>query len=218
VTTKENIPVPCNRKILSDFPHSQHRPAVIEIGIRIPLITSFPRPRWNLQKANWKEYARNLDKCLGWIPPKAANYNRFVGAVIATAKKHIPRGYRKQYIPGWSKKSEDLYKEFVESGDSEIADDLVTSLDLARRQKWMETMESMDFKTSSREAWSLLRKLGEGDKIKNTKQPISPNTIASHIAQTSRAKSDKAHTKSVRADLKSLRLQLRGNHKSHQRN
>jgi hypothetical protein len=212
VSSENNKWVPCTRKILSDFPHSQHRPAIIAIGIKIPLITSFPRPRWNFQKANWSAFSRDLDRCLGWIPPKGENYSRFVGAVISTAKKYIPRGFRKQYIPGWSRRSEDLYKDFNQSGDREIADELVASLDAARRQKWMETMETLDFKTSSRKAWSLLRKLSDGGKIGDSNQPISPNRVANHIAQTSKAPSDKAHTRMVKNGLKSLRKSFVNDH------
>jgi hypothetical protein len=212
VSTTDNKPVACNRRILTDFPHSQHRPAIIEVGIRIPLISSFPRPRWNFQKANWPAFSGDLDKCLGWIPPRACNYSRFAGAIISTAKKHIPRGYRREYVPGWNERSEALYKEFKQSGEREIADDLVTSLDTARRQKWVETMESLDFKTSSRKAWSLLRKLNGGGKIGDSNPPISPNKVASHMAQTSKAPGDKTQTRNVKTELRSLRRSFEPEH------
>lgn len=53
------------------------------------------------------------------------NYNRFVGAVLAAAKIAIPRGYRREYVPCWNTETERLYKEFCESGESEVADDLI---------------------------------------------------------------------------------------------
>ncbi|KAG5873381.1 hypothetical protein JTB14_026450 [Gonioctena quinquepunctata] len=115
-------PLPSSRTVLSDFSHSQHRPAVTEIGIQIPIVESTPRPRWNFSKANWPEYARQLDTCVRSIEPKAKNHHRFVGMVLAIAKKHIPRGFRKEYIPCWTEESQQLYDEFVESGDPEIAD------------------------------------------------------------------------------------------------
>lgn len=208
VTTKDNRPMKCHRRILSDFPHSQHRPAIIEVGIKIPLISSFPRPRWNFRKANWPDFSRDLDKCIRWIPPRHTCYSRFVSAIISTAKKHIPRGYRKQYIPGWNEESETLYNEFVQSGEQEIADELITSLDAARKQKWIETVESLDFKTSSRKAWSVLRKLGEGGKIGNSNQPIPPNKIATHIVQTSRTPGDKTYTRKVKSDLRTLKRSI----------
>nr|CAI5850104.1 unnamed protein product [Callosobruchus analis] len=92
----------------------------IEIGASVPIIRSFPRPRWNFGRANWHLFAEKLDKRLGWIAPKYKNYKRFIGAVISSAKEAIPRGYRKEYVPGWNEHSEQLYNEFVESGDREM--------------------------------------------------------------------------------------------------
>ncbi|KAG5897366.1 hypothetical protein JTB14_022074, partial [Gonioctena quinquepunctata] len=52
-------------------------------------------------------------------------------AVIRSAKKSIPRGYREEYIPGWNEQREELYNQFLESGDQEIADELLHTLDAA---------------------------------------------------------------------------------------
>jgi len=76
-------PFPSFRTVLSDFPHSQHRPVVAEIDIQIPIVESTPR---NFTKANWPEYARQRDACVRFIEPKAKNYHRFVGMVLAIAK------------------------------------------------------------------------------------------------------------------------------------
>ncbi|XP_060534517.1 uncharacterized protein LOC132706936 [Cylas formicarius] len=180
-------PVPTRRKVLDNFPHSQHRPIIYEIGIQVPLITSVPRPRWNFGRANWTSFAIELDKCLPWIPPTHKNYDRFIGAVISSAKKHVPRGYRKEYVPGWNENSDRLYQQFLDSGDGEIADELLHSLDKARRDKWTSTVESLDFKKSSRKAWSLLRKLGDD-------------------GPTSRGKSIKQFTTNIKKQLKHLKL------------
>lgn len=209
VSTENNgTPLATSRTILSDFPHSQHRPAIMEIGIQIPLIRSTPRPRWNFQRANWTRFSSELDKCLGWIPPHSRNYGRFIGAVISTAKKCIPRGYRKEYIPGWSQNSDTLYHNYLKTGDQDIAEQLLSSLDAARQQKWSETVENLNFQTSSRKAWSLLRKLGGANAPQKQKAPISPNLVASHIVATSRAPRDKAHTKRVKKHLKTLKSGL----------
>ncbi|XP_072389305.1 uncharacterized protein [Diabrotica undecimpunctata] len=204
-TNENNQPLATSRTVLPDFPHSQHRPVVIEVGIKIPIITSFPRPRWNFKKADWTTFTERLDKCLGWITPTRENYMRFVGAVISTAKKTIPRGYRKEYVPGWDEKCKKLYQEYNESQDREIADELLHSLDAARRQKWMETMEKLDFSKSSRKAWSLLRKLGSSRYTTRDKVPIVPNRVASHIVATSRAPRDRDHTTKVKQELKILK-------------
>jgi len=45
------------RKVLNDFPHSQHRPIIIDVGLTINLVQSTPKPRWNFMKANWLNYS-----------------------------------------------------------------------------------------------------------------------------------------------------------------
>ncbi|KAG5880344.1 hypothetical protein JTB14_019823 [Gonioctena quinquepunctata] len=59
------------------------------------MVDSVPRPRWNFGKAKWTTYAAELDMCIRFIQPKAKNYHKFIGLMIAVAKKHIPRGFRK---------------------------------------------------------------------------------------------------------------------------
>ncbi|KAG5895036.1 hypothetical protein JTB14_014774 [Gonioctena quinquepunctata] len=80
---------------------------------------------------------RKLDMCMRFIQPKAENYHKFIGLMIAVAKKHIPRGFRKKYIPGWSEESQSLYEEFEDSGNPETADHLLRSLDASRMDKWI---------------------------------------------------------------------------------
>lgn len=48
----EGIPIPVTRYVLPVFPNSQHRPILHHIGHEIPIVKSFPRPRWNFQKAD----------------------------------------------------------------------------------------------------------------------------------------------------------------------
>lgn len=206
VSTNEKCqPLPMSRCVLKEFPKSQHRPVILEMGIQIPIIKSFPKPRWNFQKADWNSFKADLDKCLGWVPPVAANYNRFVGAIISTAKKHIPRGFRKEYIPGWSEQSEQLYQDFVDSGDPEIADDLLSSLDAGRRLKWIETTTNTDFKHSSRKAWNLLKKLGASQPVTQNQSPVTADNVATRIVDLSRAPQDRQHTKIIKRELKALK-------------
>jgi hypothetical protein len=84
----------------------------------VPLTNSVPLPRWNFKKANWELFSKNLDNIIQYIPCKIDCYDRFVDAVIAAAKKHIPRGYRKEYIPAWNKKCDELYKTYQESHEA----------------------------------------------------------------------------------------------------
>lgn len=201
-------PLPAVRRILGDFPRSQHRLVLVEIGLSIPLITSFPRPRWNFNKANWTKFTSELDKCIRWIPARSVCYNRFVGLVTSIAKKYIPRGYRKEYIPGWNEQSDVLYNEYMDTGNHEVAEELLRSLDASRKQKWTETVEKLNFQHSSRKAWSLLRKLGGSCLGQREQSCITPNKIASHIVSTSKVSQDKDYTRMLKRNFKKMKASL----------
>ena len=181
-------PNPVGRKVLGAFPHSQHRPVLISMGITIPLVRSFPRPRWNFSRADWDAFTARLEQCIRFIPPTIRNYDRFTKLVLSSAKLFIPRGYRKEYIPGWSQDCEDLYKEFNNISDSDTADRLLHSLDEARKSKWAKTVENLNFAHSSRKAWSLLRKLSSGGPLngRSVSHP-APCDIAKRIVGLSKS-------------------------------
>ncbi|XP_063634857.1 uncharacterized protein LOC134805492 [Cydia splendana] len=169
------------------------------------MVESYPVPRWNFQKADWPAYAAELDVCLRWIPPEPKNYERFRKLIKSIAKKHIPRGYRKNYIPCWNAETETLWNEFSETGDREVAHELIRSLDDARRMKWAQTVETMSFKHSSRKAWHTLNRLSSGDTSQKRKPKVDPNEIALRIHKLSKAPSDKLHTRKVRKKLQNLK-------------
>lgn len=207
VSSVDDNPLPASRSILSKFPQSQHRPAIVNIGVTIPIIRSTLKPRWNFKKADWPKFSAKLDNDIRFIPPTAKNFERFVGLVIATAKKCIPRGFRKEYIPCWNEDSDRLYEEFRTSQNPEVADELIKSLDDARKSEWSKTVANLDFKHSSRKAWSLLRKLGAANPPTSSKPLMDPNLIARHIIKVSKAGSDKAFTRKINLELKNLRSQ-----------
>ncbi|KAL4141349.1 hypothetical protein QTP88_004004 [Uroleucon formosanum] len=184
-------PLYANRKVLNDFPRSQHRPVIANIGIQIPITKSIQKPRWNFQKANWEEYRKRLDDNIRWIKPESINYGRFVGMVISTAKKCFPRGYRKDYIPGWSKESDDLYTEYKATYCHLTAEELLNSLTKARKDKWIKTVENMDFKRSSQKAWKLIRRIDPNTNWNNLNIDIQPENFVNRIIDLSRAAMDK---------------------------
>lgn len=139
-----NQPLPSSRSVLRNFPNSQHRPVKITIGVTIPIVESIQKPRWNFQKANWPKFQQEVDANIRWIAPRRKNYNRFVGIISAAAKRNIPRGYRKEYIPGWSNDLEQLYKEFEESGDSEISEELLMQTEEKNGRRQRKTLISPD--------------------------------------------------------------------------
>ncbi|UYV69795.1 hypothetical protein LAZ67_7000750, partial [Cordylochernes scorpioides] len=179
-------PIQIAHKILTKFPKSQHCPSIYEMGIQIPQIDSAPIPRWNLGKANWEAFTKYIEDNINQIPPTPKNYSRASNLIISCAKKFIPRGHRKIYIPCWSPESERLYQEYNLSGNTETAENLIRSLDDSRKHRWHTMLEQMDFSKSSRKSWSLLRKLGGADPPHKHNQLTNPNKIATCISSKSR--------------------------------
>lgn len=70
---------------------------LFEIGIKIPIIHSTPRPIWNFGKAQWDKFAAQSNTTVKWIPLKSCNYNRFIKAIKTTTKPCTPCLYRKEY-------------------------------------------------------------------------------------------------------------------------
>lgn len=93
-----NCAFSAKRRVPPDFQPSQNRLVILETGLRVLLITSFPPPRLKSKKANWASFTENVDK----FPPKRNNYDRFVGAVFNTTKKYIPRCFWTEYLSGWN--------------------------------------------------------------------------------------------------------------------
>ena len=146
--------------VLDDFPHSQHRPSVTHVGLRIPLIRSLQKPGWNFRKAKWTKFSEQLEQSIICIPNNGISvteaYSRLSKAI------HIPRGFRSSYIPCMDNECQQLLEQYSNSGDPDIADHLVECLDNARRARWEQMTSSVDCTHSSRKGWNLIRKLSSG--------------------------------------------------------
>ena len=63
------------------------------------------------------------------------------------------------YIPCMDEEAQALLDEYEKSGDPDIADHLIESLDAARRARWWESTAWMNFTHSSLKSWGLLHRL-----------------------------------------------------------
>jgi len=72
------------------------------------------------------------------IPVEEA-YNRFNQAMSKAAHAFIPRGVRALYIPCVDEETQSLLAEYEKSGDPDIADQLIESLDAARQARCEES-------------------------------------------------------------------------------
>ena len=172
-------PLPVQREVLADYPNSQHRPILITIGYNIQTSHSLPLPRWNFHKAKWEEYTTYIEKVCPRIPTTIGNMHRFNRLILTSAKKHIPRGYRQNYVPCWSERSSALLREYEQNRNPATAEELLDSLREGRAERWRETMENLDFKHSSRQAWKLIKKL---DPDRTNPAPTIPAVGAEEIA------------------------------------
>ena len=191
-TSHNGQPLQTSVHVLDDFPHSQHRPIVTHVGIRIPLIRSLQKPRWNFRKAKWTKFSEQLEQSIICIPNNGISvteaYLRLSKAILISAKTNIPRGFRPSYIPCMDNECQQLLEQYSTSGDPDIADHLVECLDNARRARWEEMTSSLDFTHSSRKGWNLIRKLSSGQQLPSSTRPsVKPNAVASHLVKVGKA-------------------------------
>ncbi len=204
ISTTDGRPQPASSMVLDDFPHSQHRPSVIHIGLQLPIIRGVKRRRWNFRKADWARYTLATERSIPLIPVNKISvqesYQRFCGAVQKAAHHSIPRGFRPTYIPCLDEECRVLLKQYEESGDADIADHLIESLDAARRHRWEELTSQMNFTHSSRKSWALIRRLGAAQQPpKSSHPPVSANAVAAHLIQVAKAPHNKKFERQVRS-------------------
>ena len=181
-----NIEGMCQKLVLEPIPKSQHRPIGITVDpIVKPTTVPFKR-RFNYRKAKWEKFTVELDQKVKHIKPSAENYDKFTQLVKKTARRHIPRGCRVNYIPGLSKESAELYDEYVTMFETDpFSDDttaigvkVMDSISQERRKSWNALIESTDMTKNSKKAWSTIRKL-KGDP---TTAPHQSNVTANQVA------------------------------------
>ena len=191
-----------NRTVLHSFPHSQHRPVIFEYGLQIHLTTSIPKPRWNFQIADWKKFSSRLEVIIQHIPCHHSSYARFIGAVINAAKRNIPRGFRKTYIPGWNRVCDELHNTYQLSFCQQTATNLLKELDEHRQKTWGERITKTNFKHSSRKAWNLLRKLGAESVPSKQESDVTANQVASRLVKMTKNAVPSANFLEVKRKLK----------------
>ena len=78
VHAQDPLPV---RRILDSFPCSQHKPSLITTSSLIQPTGGKPVCRWNLRKASWPEFEREVDVRTGTLP----------SPLLTTLMKHMRR-------------------------------------------------------------------------------------------------------------------------------
>jgi len=117
----------------------------------------------------------------------ANNYKRFIGVIKTVAKKHIPRGFRKTFIPTWDKNCEQLFEDFQRTRDYEIVDKMLKVLNNNRKQRWHESVERLNFTRSCHKPGGLMKRLGDRN-TRTTPQikAIKLDDIASRLVKAAK--------------------------------
>jgi len=121
------------------------------------------------------------------------------GAMSKAAHSTVPRGVFTMHVPCMDEEARALLDEYKKSGDPDIADHLVKSLDTARCARWEESAPRMNFTHSSRKCWALLCRLGAAQRPPpSCRPPVSANKVPSHLVQVTKAPANKAFERQVR--------------------
>ena len=175
----------CNKIVMEPVSRSQHRPIGVQVNAAITVQTVPFRRRFNLRKANWEQYAYQLDAAVENIPATAECYDQFVNALRKVARKNTPRGCRRNYVPGLTPESIELIKEYREKYEDDpfadstitIGEELMSAISEERRKAWQTLIESTDMTHNSKKAWSTIRKLCD--------DPCKPEAALQHHCEPS---------------------------------
>lgn len=145
----QNNSIPIRQKDLHGFTHIQFRSVILEFWVKIPIIRSTPKQKWNFEKA---QSVHQSD------PPMHIIHNRFIKSIIATPTMCIPRSFRKEYIPRLTDDIKELYVKFQDSREAEMAEELLKYLNIERHKKWEEIKDALHFEISTRESFEFSEK------------------------------------------------------------
>ncbi|KAJ4939512.1 hypothetical protein JOQ06_028960 [Pogonophryne albipinna] len=180
----------CKKTVLDPIPSSQHRPIGILINAAVvPTIVPF-KSRFNYKKADWKGFTNELEEKITNIIPVSKNYDQFANLVLKTARKHIPRGCRVEYIPGLSKDCAGLYDNYVSMFEADPFSDETTtqgekvmeSIAQERSKTWNALIESTDMLKNSKKAWARIKLRGD-PKAAPQHPKVTANQVANQLLE-----------------------------------
>lgn len=166
------------RTVKEQLAGSDHRPILIEIEDTCITQENPKRTSWNYKKADWTTFRNIIEENLtqtihsGKVREKA---KAFTYEILKAAQKTIPRGWRKNYKPAWSKELEALHDEATIARD--IMEDNPTDKNTIQHNKcqaaykreklkltrnsWREKTASLNFEKDTTKLWKLARNLNE---------------------------------------------------------
>uniref|UniRef100_H3AWD4 Endonuclease/exonuclease/phosphatase domain-containing protein n=1 Tax=Latimeria chalumnae TaxID=7897 RepID=H3AWD4_LATCH len=194
VSTLDRLPLPVTCLVLDNFPHSQHRPSFIHIGLQLPIVRSSNKLQWNFRKVNWEKYSGTLEQSIIVIPSRNIPIDKAYSN-LQSSWYGYPRGYHLVYIPCLNAECEALLKQYKLSRDPDLADHVIESLD----ERWEEAMESLDFTRSSRKSWNLIQPPAQSHSV------VTPNQLVSHMLKVAKFVVEKEIRQQVRGEWRKYR-------------
>ena len=128
------------------------------------------------------------------IPATAESYDQFVKVLQKVARKNIPRGCRRNYVPGLTNETTELYKQYTEKYESDplaentitLGEELINSISGERRKSWQTLIESTDMTHNSKKASSTIRKLCNDPRKSKQHYNTTANQVAHQLLTNGR--------------------------------
>ena len=195
------------RTVGDPIPKSQHRPITASIKPAVKAIEPNGVPRFNFKKANWENFTDDLDKKITSIKPVPKNYEDFRKLVWEIAKKNIPRGCRKLYVPCLNDVSKEVYEKYTKAYNIDpfsdetlqLGEELTMLLADGRSERWRELVTSTDMTHNSKKAWATIKKLNSEKHTMTRVAAVTPNQVANQLLQNGKPPNkEKGHKKRLK--------------------
>ena len=157
---------------------SDHKPITLYISDMTTTIEYCrKRASWNFKKARWPEYTLHAETLCTMDFTEDINQNTklLTSAILDSAKKSIPRGFRKDYKPYWSKTLANLHQKLSEARESmeqdpsavtvtrhnELKEEFNDTKVKELQQSWHDKTSSLSLESSTGQLWQLVKTLNE---------------------------------------------------------
>ena len=176
------------RTVEDPIPKSQHRPVTLSTKPAVKTMESNQIPRFNFRKAKWENFTKNIDNKMASIEADPKNYEAFQKLAWEVAKKKIPRGCRKSYIPCLNDRSKEIYETYIDSYNKDpfsdktvhLGEDLILLLVTERSERLKELITSTDMTHGNKKAWKIIKKLKSEKHTQARVAAVTPNQVANH--------------------------------------
>ena len=174
----EDIQKRAVRVVHSQLGGSDHLPISLHIA-DTKTTTEYCRKTasWNFQKADWEKFELHAEDICNISLSSDINQNvkSLTNEILEAAKKSIPRGFRKDYKPYWSKTLASLHQELSEAREhmeqnpcvetttrhNQLKEEFINTKTKELQQSWHKTTSSLSLNNNTGKLWRLTKTLNE---------------------------------------------------------